>query len=241
MKANRSTDEAEQKLQARYAQEIKDAEDARNNKDSKTGAKLISMGAAAQYLKMSRTMLSRLNSSGQGPESSTLSTSKAPNAHKSYTLDALDAYVVNKSSQQQKSQSKPTVSASALQDILDRMLAMEEEQRMMRKILMRNGLMFTTFAQLDMPVDFAMNPQGQILGLIEFIEDDVLDASPIVTMSTRDALEEPWASLEAYTEVSTVVEEFVAEQVQWVQAQRQHRVVMAEIEPVPEKRKHIYI
>jgi len=199
IEAKRAVEDVERAEEAQWAKEIEDA---------RKGLRAdISRKAAASYLGIHHTNLSKLRTSGQGP-ASVQARGGGRNKGVTYTLADLDAWKESNRSTTYsehvlKGRAQELQNANTVSELKLLVAELEATNRSLRDKLKRNGLAFATaldIAQLDeWVVDQDGFIQGHILtvndaALLEAIQHDRIDELPIV-----DALQRPWSDIDQHS------------------------------------------
>ena len=180
----RSPDE----LDARLAQEIAEA---------KAGTReQVSTLAAAHYLGIHHSTLSKLRTKGLGPKGRIANTRGGKNAKVSYTLAELDAWNKDRTASGYIEQRQKNELADERAELERRALLLElhdlkAENARLQKKLRERGLAFASLFDVTEPMDWLEDERGRILGHVLTAPDSALSEA-VVRVSLADVLRNEW-------------------------------------------------
>lgn len=199
IEAKRTVEDVERAEEAQWAKEIDDA---------RKGLRAdISRKAAASYLGIHHTNLSKLRTSGQGP-ASVQARGGGRNKGVTYTLTDLDAWKEgNRSTTYHehvlKGKAQELLNANTVSELKLLVAELEATNRSLRDKLKRNGLAFATALDVTLPSEWVMDLDGYIQGHILTVDDavlvDAIQHDRIEEMSVVDALQRPWSDIDQHS------------------------------------------
>lgn len=204
IEAKRTVDDVEALERASWEQEI-DA--------TRRGVRAdMSRKAAAYYLGIHHTNLSKLRSEGRGPASVQAragagGVAKGRNTTVRYTLTDLDAWKEQNTSgsyaeQVLKEQVADLRSYNETAQLKLQVAALQAEARSLREKLKKHGLHFAA-ADIFQPSEWVMTPDGEVLGHILSVDEpaliEAIALDRIDEVSPADALQRPWSDIDAQT------------------------------------------
>lgn len=196
IEVKRTVEDVERTEEAQWAKEIEDA---------RKGLRAdISRKAAASYLGIHHTNLSKLRTSGTGP-ASVQARGKGRNTGVTYRLADLDAWKDgNRSTTYNESvlkgRAQELQNANTVSELKLLVAELEAANRSLRDRLRKNGLAFATALDVAQPSEWVVDQDGYIQGhiltvddaaLVDAIQHDRIDEMPVV-----DALQRPWSSMD---------------------------------------------
>ncbi|WP_447586163.1 helix-turn-helix transcriptional regulator [Pseudoxanthomonas mexicana] len=184
----------------------------------------ISRKAAAYYLGIHHTNLSKLRTSGTGPASvqarGGVAGAKGRNRTVRYTLADLDAWKEQNTSssyaeQVLKEQLSDLRVANLVAQLKLQLAASEAEARALREKLKKHSLAFDAH-DIFQPSEWVMTPDGEVLGHLLTIGDEALIAAiaedRIDELSPADALQRPWADIDQQMVFADLIKKALADE-----------------------------
>ncbi|WP_448670485.1 helix-turn-helix transcriptional regulator [Pseudoxanthomonas mexicana] len=214
IEAKRTVDDVEALERASWEQEI-DA--------TRRGVRAdMSRKAAAYYLGIHHTNLSKLRSEGRGPASvqaraATGGGVKGRNTSVRYTLSDLDAWKEQNTSgsyaeQVLKEQVADLRSSNETAQLKLQVAALQAEARSLREKLRKHGLHFAA-ADIFQPSEWVMTPDGEVLGHILSVDESALIEAialdRIDVLSPADALQRPWSDIDQQSQFANEASELL--------------------------------
>lgn len=177
----------------------------------------ISRKAAAYYLGIHHTTLSKLRTSGTGPASvqarGAVAGAKGRNTTVRYTLADLDAWKEQNTSssyaeQVLKAQLSDLRVANLVKQLKLQLAASEAEARALREKLKKHSLAFDAH-DIFQSSEWVMTPDGEVLGHILSVDEPALIEAiafdRIDEFSLADALQRPWSDIDQQAQFAEVV------------------------------------
>lgn len=179
----------------------------------------VSQKAAAYYLRMDYTNLSRLRVTDKGPKS-IQAAGGGRNARVSYRLEDLDEWRDSQvsSSHKERLLKNEIRNIQEKNTIAELMLEVERLKAQLKgnERKLKQGLRFATASDLYDPDEWVFNSNGEVSGHILTVDDNELRSAiaedRIEELSVLDALKEPWADVDLHKQIA----DQVAERLDWM-------------------------
>lgn len=204
----RSHDEQKKSLHAEYDEVIAHAK--KNNHP-------VGTRVAAYHLKMNYERFCKMRK-GPNPPPALNKGTGAPKSgeHQTYLIADLDRW--RKSDGQVKSGADDERITQLEEQNAQLNNRVDHLEELLRRLMSGNTMNFTQFAQFDVPLDFATNDDGELIGQVNFLPERMMVEAylgeRIVSLTTHEALHQHWTGMTYYMPLYHAARAFLAQSLQ---------------------------